>query len=193
MARDGRRERDARDRAARERGFASYAAQRRAPRRITAPSDLGQLPEAARQSRNDAAFVISRARREKVPVEVVARAEGVPMASVRWWFPNALKPTRHGRTRPKRADRSLRLRPLAVDGTLTFVATRGSRAAVLAERAFSTQWAFVHGRATEGDLTRFTGVRIAGHEVETDPDVLERLGYQGFFAELDEIYRDVLG
>ena len=115
------------------------------------------------------------------------------MAAVRWWFADALKPTRRGRTRPTRADRSLRLRPLAVEGTLTFVATRGSRAAALAEQAFAVQWAFINGRASERDLARFGGVRIAGYEVETDPDVLELLGYQGFFAELDEIYRDVLG
>jgi len=82
---------------------------------------------------------------------------------------------------------------LAVEGTLTFVATRGSRAAALAEQAFAVQWAFINGRASERDLARFGGVRIAGYEVETDPDVLELLGYQGFFAELDEIYRDVLG
>src|ERR1700680_2765118 len=133
MARDSRREQESRDRAARERGFPSYGSQRRAPRRISSAADLARLPEAARQSRNDAALVISRARRERLPVEVVARQEGVSMAALRWWFPDALKPTRHGRTRATRADRSLRLRPLAVEGTLTFVATRGSRAAALAE------------------------------------------------------------
>lgn len=192
MARDHRREHQARNRRARERGFPSYAAQRRAPRRITAVPDLARLPDAARESRNDASLVVSRARRERIPVEVIARQEGVPMSAVRWWFPDALRPTRRGRTFPTRADRNLRMRPLAVDGTLTFVATRGSRAAELAEQAFAAQWDFVHGRATADDVARFRGLRIAGHEVETDPDVLERLGYQGLFAELDEIYRDVL-
>jgi hypothetical protein len=80
-----------------------------------------------------------------------------------------------------------------VDGELTFVATRGSGAAARVEQAFAAQWRFIHGRGSLEDLDPFRGVRIAGHEVETDPDVLERLGYQGYFAELDDIYREVLG
>lgn len=192
MVRDHRREYQARNQRARERGFPSYAAQRRAPRRITAVAALARLPDTARDSRSAASLVISRARLERIPVEVAAGREGVPMSAVRWWFPEALRPRHGGRTFPTRADRNLRMRPLVVDGTLTFVATRGSRAAELAEQVFAAQWRFVHGRATAQDVARFRGLRLAGRVVETDPDVLERLGYQGLFAELDEIYRDVL-
>ncbi len=188
MARDTRREYLARNRLARERGFPSYWQQRQAPRVLRRTSDFARLPESARESRSLAAEAINRSRRERTSVEET----GVPMRIARWWFPNALRRTERGRTFPTAADRSLRLRPIAVEGEVAFVAVRGSRQAELAQRAFDLQWDFVHRRVGRDALTPFEGRRIGGRLVVTDPEVLERLANAGAF-DLEELYRELLG
>ncbi len=192
MARDAHREYVARTRLARERGFRSYWQQRRAPRVLRRVSDFGRLPESARESRSLAAEVINRARREGTSAEAAASELRVPMPVVRWWFPEALQPRQRGQTLPTGADRSLRLRPLAVEGEVAFVAVRGSRQAEFARRAFDTQWDFVHRRAGRDALVPFKGERIGGRLVETDPEVLERLANAGAF-DLEELYRELVG
>ena len=184
---------DYRRRAERSRllGFASPAAQRRAPRRLIRPEDFRRLPEAARASRSDAALALALARRRRITVEESAGEVGVPMAALRWWFPNALRPTRRGRTRPTKGDRYLRLRPLAVEGEVTFVPIRGSHRAELAMEVFGVQWGFIHGHKSAADLAAYQGVRIGWRVVETDPDILELLGRRGEF-EVSDIYRDFI-
>jgi transposase-like protein len=179
---------------ARQFGFPSYSAQRRAPRRLTGPGDFGRLPEAARESRSEAFRVVAFARRQQTTVEAAARELEVPVSTVRYWAPEALEPRRGGLTLPREADRLLRLRPLLLEGEreVTFVAVRGSRAADRADEVFNLQWQYVTGKADAADLERVRGVRIAGRTVETDPD---RLGYLARAGAIDipEAYRSIVG
>jgi len=193
MERDYRREYEERNRRAHERGFASYWKQRLAPRLPRRPADFGRLPEEARESRSAALGVVSRARDTGSSLEEAARELRVPMSVVRWWAPDAVGPTRHGRTFPTPADRLLRLRPVVVRGKgLVFLPVRGSRQADLARAVWDVQWRFMHGEASVDELARVRDVRIAGEVVETDPDELERLGDSRRF-DPDDPYREIIG
>lgn len=192
MARDARAEYAAAKRRAAERGFPSVRRMRSANRVPRTGAELGRLPPAARWSRSAAVAAAAQGRDRHLPLEVTAGLEGISVADVRFWLPGAVGRTRRGRTRATPFDRHLRLRPLAVEGEVTFVETHGSRAAARAMSAFGVQWDFLHGRADEADLARLRGLRIGGRLVEADPDVLEDLARRGEF-QIDELYRELIG
>jgi len=83
------------------------------------------------------------------------------------------------------------VRPLVVEGELSFVEVRGSRAADRAAEAWDVHWRYIKGEASELEVDRFSGLRIGGRQVETDHLVLERLAHAG---ELDvaEIYQELV-
>lgn len=175
-----------------ERGFTSVRTMRRANRLPRTAAELTGLPSPARGSRSAAVAAVARSRDRRLPLDVTGGLEGVSLATIRFWLPDAVGRTRHGRTLVTPADRHLRLRPLAVEGEVTFVETHGSHAASRAMWAFGVQWDFIHGQATEADLARLRGLRIGGRLVEADPDVLEHLARAGEFR-LDEQYRELMG
>jgi hypothetical protein len=154
------------------------------------PARLAALPDAARASRSDAVAAVARAREQHRSLEETGSEYGVSVATIRFWLPDAVGRTRAGRTPPTAADRHLRRRPLAVEGEVTLVPIRGSRATQQAVDAFGLQWRFVHNEATAEDLERLHGMRIGGRTVESDPAVLERLANAGQFR-IDEIYREL--
>jgi hypothetical protein len=152
--------------------------------------DYFALPESARTSRADADAVLRRARRDHIPIELAARAERVNLTTVRWWFPDALGPTRHGRTRPTRADRYLRIRTFISGEERVFIPIRGSVRTREAEEANAIQWRYVHGRADSRELERLRGRRIGGRLVQADPDALLEVARRGEF-DPDELYREL--
>lgn len=159
----------------------------RAPRRL---GDLLGLPESVRDSRAAAEAAIRLARRERIPVEFAARRQRTSIATVGWWFPDALRPKRRGRTRPTRADRYLRVRTFISGDHRVFVAVRGSRAAEAAQEANALQWLYVRGRADPRQLERFRGLRIGGRLVQTDGGVLYEVARRGEF-DPDDLYREL--
>ncbi len=173
-----------------ERGFASVRAMRRVDRRPRRLEVVLGLPESVRTARADAEAALRVARRERIPVEVAARREHTRLATVRWWFPDALRPTRRGRTRPTRADRYLRVRTFIAGDERVFVAVRGSRAADAAQEANALQWLYIHGRADARQLERLRGLRIGGLLVQADPDELLEIARRGEF-DPDELYREL--
>lgn len=173
-----------------ERGFPSVRAMRRVDR---LPGRLGEflgLSEPVRLSRADADAALRVARRERIPVEVAARREHTSLATVRWWFRDALGSTRRGRTRPTRADRYLRVRTFISGDGRVFVAVRGSKAADAAQEANALQWQYVHGRADPRQLERLRGLRIAGRLVQADAGELLEVARRGEF-DPDELYREL--
>ena len=179
---------------ARERGFRSYAEQRKAPRRIRNSKDLARLPIAARDSRSGALSALGVARRERISIETAASRVGVPVGTVRWWVPEALEPTRGGRTSPTRGDRLLRVRPIILEdaGGVDFIEIRGSGATLRVEEAFDLQWGFVTGQVDAAELERLRGVRAGGHPVEADPERLRGIAAAGG-VDVPEAYRAVIG
>ncbi len=179
---------------ARERGFGSYAQQRRFSPKIRSPRDLARLPENARSARTDALHVLGLAREQRIPIEQAAREAHVPIDVVRWWAGDALKPTRAGKTTPQRGDRMLRLRPVFLKdgGGVEFVETRGSNAAKRAQRIFDVQYRFIQGDASETELARIAGQKVAGQTIESDPGRLEAIAEVGG-ADIADAYREVIG
>jgi hypothetical protein len=183
-----------RQRLARARGFSGYAQQRRFSPRLRRARDLGRLPEGARAARSDSLHVIAIARDRGISIEEAARAEHVPVSVVRWWGGDALAPTRHGRTLPRKGDRLLRVYPVFLDGGdgVEFVEIRGSNAARRAQQIFDVQYRFIEGNAGEDELRGITGQRVAGRLVESDPERLTAIG-EADGIDIVEAYREVLG
>jgi hypothetical protein len=173
-----------------ERGFPSVRAMRRGDRLPGRLGDFLGLPEPVRLSRADADAALRVARRERIPVEAAARRQHTSLATVRWWFRDALGPTRRGRTRPLRADRYLRVRTFISGDERVFVAVRGSKAADAAAEANALQWQFIHGRADPRQLDRLRGLRIGGRPVQADAGELLELARRGEF-DPDELYREL--
>ena len=163
------------------RGFTSVRGMRRANRLPHGLEDFLAMPEPVRLARADAEAAIRVARRERIPVEIAARRKHTSVATARWWFPDALRPTRRGRTRPTRADRYLRVRTFISGDERVFVAVRGSRAADRAQEANALQWLYVHGRADAVQLERLRGLEIGGRLVQSDPDELLEIARRGEF------------
>ena len=85
-----------------DRGFGGSVRAMRSTERVPRnASAYFRLPDEARESRAEADAVLRIARRDRVPVEVVLAERRVSLATVRWWFPDALKVTRSGRTHVK--------------------------------------------------------------------------------------------
>jgi hypothetical protein len=193
-ARDYKQEYQRRNALAREHGFSGYWQQRRAGRRLRRVEDFARLPESARHSRMEAMRVVGLAKRDKTTIEAAARKLKVPVSSVRYWAGEALEPTRQGRTLPRVTDRLTRLRPIFLIGEpeVVLVALRGSRAADRAHAIFAVQWLFITGEADASSLKAIRGLRVAGRTVESDPDILRRIGSAGGASVLDS-YRDTIG
>jgi hypothetical protein len=193
MSRDHRAAYARRNRLARERGFRSYAQQRRFTRDLKAPTDLGRLPQPARDRRAVALDVLNLARREHLTAEEAAGRLDVPMSAVVWWGAPALEPRRQSRTAVKKADRMLRLHPLIVNGEVTFVTTRGSRAATQARAAFRAQRAYLDNEPGAAQaLAKLRGVRVGGELVETDTTVIGEIGRRGDLGDIADNYRALL-
>lgn len=188
--RDHRAAYERRNQLAQQRGYRSYAQQRRFERVPNTEAALKALPESARKSRRDALDVIHQARIGNVTVTEAARDVGVPLTAVAWWGQPALVNPASRAPFARRADRMLRYTPLVVDGHLEFVATRGSNAAAKARAAFAAQCAYLEATpGSEGALARFDGVRVGGRLVETDHAVLDEIARRGEFADLEDMYR----
>jgi len=179
-----------RNQLARERGFRSYAQQRRYQKNPTTHKALAALPESARQVRNDVTAVLRVAREEKLTAEQASQRLQVPMSAVVWWGDSGLEPKRGGVTRVKKGDRRLQWHPLIVNGQVTLVETRGSQAAKKAQAAYRAQLAFLDGADGAGEaLAKFKGVRVGGHPVETNQAVIGEIGRRGDLGDIGDMYR----
>jgi hypothetical protein len=180
-----------RDAQARAEGFRSYADKRRhggaAAARVSNDQDLDRLPPAARSERRKALRALAEVRTDGLTPAQAARRNETTVDSMRFWAEGALRSdgtvTRADRLlRPMRAiDRSVH--------TEVPVSVRGSKAA----SRLSAYWDAVEHYLDTGDdgpLGRFEGIRIAGIELETDTDVIDRLSLLGVLS-FETIYQDV--
>ena len=180
-----------RDAQARAEGFRSYAHKRKhggaSAAHVSNDEDLSRLPPAARSERRKALRALAEVRTDGLTPAQAARRNNTTVDSMRFWAEGALRPdgsvTGADRLwRPMRAiDRSLHVEvPVSV---------RGSRAA----SRLSAYWDAVEhylDTGADGPLRLFEGVRIAGIELETDTDVLDRLSLLGVLS-FETIYQDV--
>ncbi len=171
---------------AHRRGFSSPRQMRRAGRYPYDVASWRALSKDSRDARAEALSVIRQARRDDVPVEQLVRGRDA-MSDLRYWAGDALGTTRSGKTYATEADELLRVRPLALDGDVTFVATTTSHQADLADHIFDVQWRYVNGRATQAELDRLPRT-FQGQAVVRDGPELVRLGLGSRFAEIPETY-----
>jgi len=178
-----------RNKLARDRGFRSYAQERRYSAKITSSDQVSALPKAAATRRADVLHVLDVARDRRITVNEAAAAEGVPLSAVTWWATDGLIPAKGGVLKVSRGDRLLRRRLLISDGEIVLTVTRGSAAAKLVSDAWAVQWGYVHGDVPTSALDAFAGRRVGGHLVETDTAVLDEMARRGDLADMPETYR----
>lgn len=184
--RDYARERARRDQLANQRGFGSYAEQRRFVRRPRSPEQLIALPERAQEVRKDPTAVLDRARGRR-DVEAVASDVGVPIAAVRWWGDEALGKTKRGRT-PVTGRDIARLRFVIFEEGVEPVAVRGWKRREV-ERIFDIQWRALSGGATQDELRGLRGRKVGGRSIVDDIAQLRELGRRGL-VDPGEWYRE---
>jgi hypothetical protein len=161
-------------------------AQRKAPRRISGRGGWIALPDTAKEKRRQALNVVALMRREDLTLATAARRESIPVHVVEFYAHDALS-GRGGTARATAADRLYRPMRIVSGGQNVDVDVRGSRVASLV----GEYWNGVHIYLDTGDdelLRAFAGKKVAGYELETDPDVLDELARRGMF-EFDSIYR----
>jgi hypothetical protein len=176
---------------ARSRGFRNYWAQRNAPRYPRSGSELGLLPELARERRTDALRVISKADAQDITIEEASRVLRVPRAVVDFYAGEAQGPTRRSRTYATETDELFRARLVIVDGEVTFVEAHDRAKAKEAERIFDVQWRYIHGRASQAELDRlprtFNGRRVVREGAE-----LRHIANTGQLGDTLELYKEFL-
>ncbi len=190
MARDYHREYIRRNSLARLRGFRNEYQQRRygRPRREV---DILNLPEAARERRNEALHVWRLASKERISLEASASQLGVDPGLVRWWIPETLGQRKRGQI-PLSRRSPLEARPIVFADTehVEFIGARGWKRRE-AEEIFRIQWAAAHGMATADELDWLRGRKVAGRPVA---DTQERLNEIARRGEIDpvEAYRGLV-
>jgi hypothetical protein len=158
--------------------------------RIRGPRDLAKLPARSREAFANAAEVISEARRRGTTIaDEVERlqSKGVRVSryGVRHYFEHDLERGPGGYSVPKPTDRSYHgdLEIISTEGVVPR-AVRGSNARRLVSEHANAVNNYLHGRDPDAEgLRRFRGKRVAGVELESDPDRLDLLRDAG---ELDE-------
>jgi hypothetical protein len=172
-------------------GFRSYGDKRQRGGSKTAQvrneSELNNLPPAARKERRRVFRALSDARSEGLTLAQAARRNGTSVEAIGFWAPGIV-------ARDGSITQSDRLwRPMKAIDTVTQavvpVEVRGSRVA----SRLSDYWMAVEHYLDTGDeapLRSFEGVRIAGVELETEPDVIDYLALLGELS-FESIYQDL--
>lgn len=169
-----------------ERGFSSYNEQRRTSPRINSRADIAALPPAAQLAREEALDAVAIARRTGASLPDAARQAGTTVGSVRFWAADALETP--NRVAP--ADRMFRSMYVYSGGLRVDIDTRGSRVSSKIGQYHDAIRRFREtGDATA--LSRFTGVKIAGVELETNPETINEMGRRNMF-DVASIYAEVI-
>jgi hypothetical protein len=180
-----------RDERARAEGFRSYRDKRRhggaAAAHVRNDEDLARLPPPARSERRKALRSLAEVRTDDLTPAQAARRNETTVGAMRFWAEGALQPDGTV-TSADRLWRPIR----AIDASVHMevpVSVRGSQAASRLSDYWDAVEHYLH-TGDDGPLSRFAGARIAGVELETDTDVLDRLALLGVLS-FETIYQDV--
>ena len=182
-------EREYRNALAQRRGFSSWHAQQRSRPAATSARAITRLSTSAREARGRSLEALSLMRRDGMPLTEAAKRSGTTTNTVLRHAGPALERD-GGRYRARPGDHLTRLMlVIARDLGPVTVAVRGSRQASV----IGAYWNAVNRYVAHGDpqpLRRFTGVVVAGVELETDLDVIDGLARAGEL-EFEDIYEGV--
>jgi hypothetical protein len=156
---------------------------------LTTRAGWTALPADAQRTRDTALRVLADMRTTgDTLATAAARHPDAHPEDVRFWVSEALT-GRTGRAKARRADRLYRpMRALTTQGPVT-LDLRGSRAAA----TIGAYWNAVNHYLATGDtgpLDTFTGVRVGGVTLATDPDLIEHVAHIGELS-FESIYAAV--
>jgi hypothetical protein len=150
-----------------------------AGRRIRDLNDLLRLSDAERNERKLALRAVREARDEALPLEVTAKPLGLDVKAVRRWAPDAVRPTRSGRTFATDSDSVVRFVPVVVEGEVELVAAEGLEQAASIRQAFDAQYGYLNGWSPATALRPYEGMPLPdGRIVTTDPELLKRVAIE---------------
>jgi hypothetical protein len=167
-------------------GFSSWYAQQRAPRRVRRTGELAVLHPVEREARRAALDALTYMRGEGLSLSQAARRAGTTRAAVLRHAGSALE-REGGRYHVLAGDRLLR--PMAVlgeGGVEHAVEVRGSRAASLVGEHWSAVGHYLR-TGDESRLHRLAGKSVAGVALETDADAVDEWARRGEL-EIEDVY-----
>jgi hypothetical protein len=166
-------ERQYRDALAKAKGHRNWYEQQRAPRKATRRVFSGLRPS-EKQSRARALDALAIMRTRETSLTAAAREAHTTPNTVMKWTGSELSEKRGGRRVVTSADRLYRtMRVVSSDG-MREVEVRGSRQATRIAQHMNAIKVFLDTGDDEA-LRRFSGVKVAGLLLETDPDRIEEL------------------
>lgn len=176
-----------RNRRYRRLGFTGYAQARRLGRGsaskaglVASRGEMDRLPESAQDRRDDAADVVSYARRHSLTLDMAAAALGLPGAdrTVPYFFPHAVESSPLG-DRPTERDSHYRAMAALTGAGWVPVDTWDSYTASIVGRHSQVARDVVDGRLPASALDEFHGVVVDGRQLVADPRRLRALARQG--------------
>jgi hypothetical protein len=167
-------EREYRDALAKTKGHRNWYEQQRAPKKTTRRV-FGAMRPSEKQARGRALDALALMRNRDLSLSAAARGANTTPNTVMKWTGTELAEKRGGRRVVTKADRLLRtMRVVSTEGMVD-VEVRGSRQARRIAQHMNAVKQFL---ATGNDeaLRRFEGVKVAGVQLETDPERIEEMG-----------------
>jgi hypothetical protein len=167
-------EREYRDALAKTKGHRNWYEQQRVPKKATRKV-FGGLRLSERQSRARALDALALMRTREMSLTAAAHEAHTTPNTIMKWTGTELAEKRGGRRIVTKADRLYRtMRVVSTEGTVE-IEVRSSRQA---RRIAQHMNAVKHFLATGDDeaLRRFAGVKVAGVQLETDPEKIEEMG-----------------
>jgi hypothetical protein len=164
-------ERAYRNALARSKGFTSWHEQQRATKKVT-PKSFGELRPSQKQARARALDALSKVR-HGATLTRAAKEAGTTLNTVAKYAGENLHHER-GRVVASKADRLFRVMNVITSEGVQEVPLHSSRqASLVAEHANAVKKFLLTG--DDEPLHKFRGVKVAGHELEVRPEVLEEL------------------
>lgn len=168
-------ERAYRNALARSKGFASWHAQQRATRKVT-PKSFGELRPSEKQARARALDALSKMRHGATLTRAAKEAGTTPNTVVRYSGEQLRR--ERGRMVADKSDRLFRVMNVVTTEGVQELPLRSSRQASLVGEHANAVKKFLLTSDDE-PLRKFAGVKVAGFELETRPEVLEELQRTG--------------
>lgn len=167
-------EREYRNALAKAKGHRNWYAQQRAPKKTTRRV-FGAMRPSEKQARGRALDALALMRNRDLSLSAAAREANTTPNTVLKWTGTELAEKRGGRRVVTKADRLYRtMRVVSTEGMVD-VEVRGSRQSRRIAQHMNAVKQFL---ATGDDeaLRRFAGVKVAGVQLETDPERIEEMG-----------------
>jgi hypothetical protein len=168
-------EREYRNALASLKGFGSWHEQQRAAEKVT-PTSFGTLRTSQKQARARALDALSKVRHGETLTRAAKEAGTTPNTVAKYAGENLHR--ERGRVVASKADRLFRVMNVITTEGVQEVPLRSSRqASLVAEHANAVKKFLLTG--DDEPLHKFRGVKVAGHELDVRPEVLEELQRTG--------------